>query len=148
MKKATTQPKKTVKKAPRTTKSKVQPIFLERITIITAAFVITVGAVVFINRHSVTNAVAGASIVQGLFMHAPVAMPNIPDAKLYNIYYKQTDAQDFTNAVRGVSPTIATYTISYLKSGVSYEYRIAAVNSIGEEFYFSDTKPLTGLQPM
>ncbi|MGI8419153.1 MAG: fibronectin type III domain-containing protein [Candidatus Levyibacteriota bacterium] len=148
MRKIATQPKKTAKKAPRAGKTKSQSIFLERITVITACLVIILGGFVFVNRHRVSSAVAGASIIRGLFMQAPVTMPNIPDAKLYNIYYKQTDAQEFSNAVRGVSPTIPTYTISYLKSGVSYAYRIAAVNSIGEEFYFSETTPLKGLQPM
>ncbi len=86
--------------------------------------------------------------MQGLFDQATVSLPPVPNAASYNIYYRQVGEQSFSNAVRNIQPSVTTYTISYLKKGVNYEYQYSAVDKNGKEFLFSDLKPLTDLQPM
>ena len=84
----------------------------------------------------------------GLFNQAVVAIPSVPNAASYNIYYGQVGEQTFTNAVRNIPTNVTNYTISDLKKGVNYQYRVAAVDKNGKEFLFSAVKPLTNLQPM
>jgi len=86
--------------------------------------------------------------MNGLFNQATVSLPPVPNAASYNIYYRQTGEQTFTNAVRNIPLSVHNYTISDLKKGVNYEYQISAVNSDGKEIYFSDIKPITDLQSM
>lgn len=144
--------KKTAPKTKKTTKriSKPAPtshtIVFRRIIVIAACVVVAFG--LFLNRQDVSRAVAGTSIARGLYMQATVPMPQLTNAVSYNIYYKQTNEHTFTNSVRSISPKVSTYTISYLKKGTDYEYRVAAVDNTGKEFLFTDPRPLTDLQPM
>lgn len=134
--------------AKRTSQGSHQPIFFRRIVIISACLILVVAGVITINRHSVSRAVAGVSISRGLFMQSTIQLPTNPDAASYNIYYKRDREKDFTNAARNILPTVSTYTISYLKKGAVYQYRIATVNSKGKEVSFSEVKQITNLQPM
>jgi hypothetical protein len=138
------------KTAPQTKKlhSTKQPFVFHRIIIISACVVVVLGGLFAINRRHAMQAVAGASIARGLFVQVTVQIPFIPEAASYNIYYKQDNAKEFTNAVRNITPNITQYTISYLKKGINYQYRVAAVDSTGREFMFTQAEPLTNLQPM
>jgi len=151
MKKKTAPKKTTGKTVKRTTPRPLsgnQAVFFRRIVIISACLVLVVGIAVSFNKGAASRAVAGVSIMQGLFDQATVPLPPVPGAVSYNIYYRQTGEQNFSNAVRNIPPNVTIYTISYLKIGVNYEYRYAAVDKDGEEFQFSNVKPLTNLQPM
>ena len=86
--------------------------------------------------------------MNGLFDQATVSLPPVPNAAAYNIYYGQEGTDTFTNAVRDIPPNISQYTLSYLKKGVKYDYRVAALDQNDKEFYFSPTEPLTNLQGM
>lgn len=109
---------------------------------------LVVAGIVGLNRHSVVGAVAGAQIMNGLFDQATVPLPPVPQAAAYNIYYGQEGTGELTNAVRDIPPNVHQYTLSYLKKGVKYDYRISALDSNDKEFYFSPTEPLTNLQGM
>lgn len=86
--------------------------------------------------------------MNGIFNQATVSLPQVPNAAAYNIYYKQDGATNFTNAVRDIPPTVHQYTLSYLKKGVSYKYKVAALDRHDKEFYFSPIETLTNLQSM
>src|SRR6266702_1427437 len=107
MKKKTT-PKKgtaqnTVKRtAPRSTNR--EPVYFQRIVILSACLVLVVVGVVGVNRQSISQAVAGMSITAGLFNQATISIPPVPNAAAYNIYYRQVGTGTFTNAVRDVPP--------------------------------------------
>lgn len=141
--------KKTVKRTvPRSSHNEPSETFiLRRIVIVSACLVLAIAGVVGINRHSLEQAVAGESIMQGLFDQATIQLPVISNVSSYNIYYGQT-GQPLTNAVRNIPSSVHSYTISALKKGVTYEYQVSVVNSDGREIYFSEVKPLTGLQSM
>jgi hypothetical protein len=148
-KKITRTTAKTTRKATRKATSGGQSVLFQRIVIISACLTLFLVGVVFVNKRAVTQSVAGTSIMNGLFMQATIALPHdIPQAAEYNIYYRQVGEKTFSNAVRNVPVNIGSYTISKLKKGASYEYRFAALDQRGEEFAFSETLPLTDLQPM
>jgi hypothetical protein len=140
-------PIKTVK---RTTpkKSTEQSLFFRRIVIISACLVLFVGIAAILNKGAASQAVAGMSIMQGLFDQATVPIPSVPNAVSYNIYYGQSGVPGFSNAVRHIPSNVTSYTISYLKKDVDYDYRIAAVDKNGKEFLFTAVDPLINLQPM
>lgn len=141
MKKTAAKPKKVTKKTTKPVLA-VQPIFFQRIIVITTSLVLVVAAIAFMNRQNVNSAVAGTSIMRGSYLQSTVTLPTVTNAVAYNIYYKQS-GKNFTNAVRNIPLNVHTYTISYLKKNTQYEYRIAALDATGKEFYFSNTKPLS-----
>ena len=141
--------KKTVKRTiPRTSRNQESTLFIHRLVIISACLVLFVGIAATFNKGFTSQAVAGVSIMRGLFAQTTVQLPSTPGAASYNIYYRQVGEQRFTNAVRNIPSNVTSYTISYLKKGVNYEYRYTTVNQNGQEFVFSDIKPLTDLQSM
>jgi hypothetical protein len=139
--------RKTLKRtAPKPTAE--QSLVFRRIVIISACLVLVVGVAAILNKGAASQAVAGISIAQGLFDQATVPLPPVPNAVSYNIYYGQSGVPGFSNAVRNISPSITSYTVSYLKKDVDYDYRISAVDKNGKEFLFTTIRPLTNLQPM
>lgn len=153
MKKKTTTTKATVtkstKKTTRKPRSEEQTILIHRIFIVSACLTLFVGGVLIANKQQVTQSVAGASITRGLFMEATVTVPaDIANAASYNIYYKETNEEDYTNAIRNVPTSAGSYVISHLKKGTDYEYTFAAVDAMGREFLFSEELPITDLRPM
>lgn len=145
--------KKTPPKAPRKNVKKVnadgETILIHRIFIVSACLTLFAFGVFYANKQTVEKSVAGASITRGLYAQATVSLPyDIPQAKAYNIYYKQTDEKEFTNAVRNVPVDLGMYTISHLKKGSTYQYRYAALDENGKEFMFSEPLPITELHPM
>lgn len=147
---------KTVKKtAPRSRKRSsgnsditFVPFTFHRIILITTCLVLFIFAFVLFAKPNVTQSVAGVSVARGLFSQTTITLPQINGAVSYNIYYKQKSDATYTNAVRKVPASIPTYTISYLKKGTSYQYRISAVNPAGREFWWAEPQALTNLQPM
>lgn len=153
MKKKTTTTKtvvsKSTKKTTRKPRSEGQSILIHRIFIVSACLTLFAGGILIANKQQVTQSVAGASIARGLFIEATVTVPaEIASAASYNIYYKETDAQEYTNAIRNVPTSVGSYTISHLKKGTNYEYQFAAVDAMGREFLFSEELPITDLRPM
>ena len=124
------------------------PFSFRRVVLITTALTLFLGVFVYFNKNDVTQSVAGVSIAKGLFAQATVEVPHADGAVSYNIYYKKRSSNDFNNAVRGVPPETTSYTISYLKKGEEYHYRISAVDGAGKEFWFSEMKDLENIVPM
>lgn len=144
-------PKKTARRTLSRRKSSdvvVFPFTFQRVVLITTCFVLFIVAVMVVTRKPISQSVAGVSIARGLFGQATVSLPRVDEAVTYNIYYRQAGDPDFTNAVRHVSPSVSTYTISYLKKGQNYEYRISAADASGEEFWWSSTMRLTNIESM
>jgi hypothetical protein len=127
--------------------SQNQSVTFRRIVIISACLVMVFGIVATFNHGRASQAVAGASITQGLFNQTTVSIPSTPYATGYTIYYKQQDEQNFTNAVRNIPINVHQYTISYLKKGVTYQYTEAAIVD-GKEINFTPLKTITNLQSM
>src|SRR5260221_1641225 len=149
MKKKTAPKKTTVKKTVKRTIPKSSPrsssnqtFVFRRIIIVSACLVLAVIIGVLPYRSQVSQAVAGAQIVNGLYNQTSIQIPTVLDAKSYNIYYRQTGQQSFTNAVRNIPANVHIYTISYLKKNTPYQYRISAVKN-GKEYYFSPIQTLT-----
>lgn len=86
--------------------------------------------------------------MRGLFAQATVYWVQNDAASSYNIYYKQKNESTFTNAVRQVPAGLTSYTISYLKKGVKYEYQVSAADLNGREFSWSEVKQMTNIKPM
>ena len=120
----------------------------DRFIIFTSCIVLFIFTFIFMDRRSISQSVAGISIVQGLYDQATVGLPSVPGAVSYNIYYRQSSTSSFDQAVRNIPARLPAYTISYLKKGTSYQYRISALNAQGSEFWFSPTQNLVNLQPM
>ena len=145
-----TSTRKTVKRTiPRShASSSNQTLVFRRIVIISACLVMVVGIFATFNRGAASQAVAGASITQGLFNQATISLPSIPNATGYNIYYKQSGASQFSsNAVRNIPPSVHSYLVSYLKKGVTYQYTEAAIVD-GKEVDFTPVTTITDLQSM
>lgn len=66
----------------------------------------------------------------------------VPGAVSYNIYYKETGDKTFKYAIANLPSNATRYTISFLKKGVTYWYRVSAVNSGGSEFSWTTLKKL------
>lgn len=115
-------------------------IFYKRIIYIASFFAAIAGFFIIFNRTVMRQAVEGMSITRSLYEQATIALPSINGAVSYNIYYKQETDGEFTYSVRKLPATIRFYTISYLKKGINYQYRISAVNPSGSEFWWT---PLT-----
>lgn len=71
---------------------------------------------------------------------ANVWWPQSNNASSYNIYYKESGEKTYTHAVRNLPHAAMSYTIGYLKSGVTYWYQVAAVDSSGKEYWWSEQK--------
>jgi fibronectin type 3 domain-containing protein len=138
--------KKTAPKKSRASQGSV--VTYQRIVIFSACIVLAVVGGVFMNKPAVTQSVAGVSIAKGLFSQATVELPKINGAVAYNIYYKKTDDNTYTNAVRKIPTSATSYTISYLTRGGKYDYKISAVDASGKEIWFSPTQPLKNIKPM
>ncbi len=126
--------------------SGAQTVLFRRAIIISACLVLVI-LVASLPKGTASQAVAGVSIMRGLFEQATIPLPSNPHAASYNIYYGQSGEQSFTNSVRNIPPKVTNYTISYLKKGVTYKYSIATVVN-GKEVSFTPVKTLIGLQPM
>src|SRR6266699_2058082 len=106
-------------------------IVFRRFVIFTACVGLFIFAIALFNRPAFNQAVAGASVTRGLFTQVTVALPNVPGAVAYNLYYKQPSDHAYIHAVSNISATITTYTVSYLKKGSGYQYRVSALNASG-----------------
>lgn len=126
----------------------ILPFSFRRIILVTTAIALFIGVVVIFNKPAVTQSVAGISIARGLFAQARVDLPKVEGAVSYNIYYKKQSAGEYSNVARDIPASNVSYTISYLKKGEDYHYKVAAVNASGAEFYFSDEQTLTNIEPM
>lgn len=89
---------------------------------------------------------AGGVLATGQgFSWAKVMWNSAPGARMYNIYYKESGDKIWTHAVRNLPSNSTSYTISFLKRGVSYWYNLAAVNDGGAEYWWSGAKQLNSL---
>lgn len=66
----------------------------------------------------------------------------VSGAKYYNVYYKETADKKFTHAVRKLPQNATSFTISHLKNGVTYEYKVSALSDAGKEFWWSGVAKL------
>lgn len=124
-----------------------QGFFFKYFTLIFGVLVLVVLGYGFTQKRSLSQSVLGTSVFR-LFNQATIPLPNIPHAVSYNVYVKTASDQRFTHAARNISATATTYTITYLRKNVSYQYKVAAVGPQGGEIWFSPTLPIINLQSM
>jgi|SRR5579885_2545571 len=127
--------------APKTT------VTYRRIMFIFGAFVVLLFAVVLLGKQPLSRSVAGLSIARNMFNQATVSWQPVPGAVAYNIYYGQAGSS-LSNAVRTIPAHITTYTLSYLKKGTTYHYRVTALNRDDKEFWFSPVLYLNNVTGM
>lgn len=123
-------------------------ITFQRIIIYAVAVALFLGLTAYTFRRPLTSSVAGLTIARSLFNQGTVSWESVSGAKAYNLYYKTQADADFTNSVIGVSPEYNYYTISYLRKGVDYDFRVSAIDASGKEFWWSGTNQITSLEPM
>lgn len=126
----------------------ILPFSFRRIILVTTAIALFLAVAVLVNKDKVTQSVAGVGIARGLFAEARVDVPRIDGAVSYNIYYKEAASGDYTNVARDIPADVISYTISYLKKGEEYVYKVAAVDASGAEFYWTNDTALTNIEPM
>jgi hypothetical protein len=119
----------------------------ERVAIVTTGFALLLFVITPIHR-PVMESVQGVSIVKNLYAQATINLPDVAGIKYYNIYYGSSADAGFPNAVRNIDPNVRDYTISYLKRNMTYHYKIAGVNFLGAESYWTPTQTITNEQPM
>jgi hypothetical protein len=79
----------------------------------------------------------------GLFKaSAPINWPPVEGAASYNIYYRIAPGETnqdpaYVYSVRNIPGTQTAYMIKNLKRGETYQYKITAVNAMGEEFMWT-----------
>lgn len=71
---------------------------------------------------------------------AVVSWQGVDGAFSYNIYFKEMGESNYTHAAADLPADARSFTLEFLKSGVKYIYKIAAVNGEGKEFWFSEEK--------
>lgn len=120
----------------------------ERLAIYTTGVALVVLVFTPTVRRPLLTSVEGVSIVKGFFSQATVQLPHVAGVRSFNIYYGSSADAGFPNAVRNIDPNVVDYTISYLRNGLQYHYKISAVNAEGAEFYWTPTIQLMNLQPM
>lgn len=99
-------------------------------------------------KRSLSQSVAGVSVARSLFFESRVYWGRIDGAASYNVYYKKKTDGDFVHAVRNLSFETTSYTLQYLRKGSDYEYKVAAVDAQGKEYWWSPVEPITDFQPM
>lgn len=119
-----------------------------KVVVISTLSVLLLTVFIAFSNDSLTKSVAGISIARPLFSEAVVYLEPVEGASTYNIYYKKTGEPDFTNSVSSIPENVSYYTISYLRKGVDYEYRISAADASGKEFWWSGTNEISDLRPM
>lgn len=95
------------------------------------------GALVLLTIAGQAVFAAGMNTAWGRAMWKPV-----PGARFYNVYYKETADKKFTHAVRKLPWNSTGITISSLKNGVTYWYRVSALNDEEKEFWWSPARKL------
>lgn len=63
-------------------------------------------------------------------------------AKYYNVYYKETGADEFIHAAGRLSKDTDDFSIKHLIIGQTYEYRISAVDKYGNEVWITPIQTL------
>lgn len=135
----------------------VLPFSFQRIIVVTTGLIVFVFGVMMFNKPKVDQAVAGISMARGLFAQETVTLPDItsipaqPHGNVivgWNIYYKQASDTRYKHAVRKVPTNFPTYTISFLKKGQQYVYKVAALDNTGKESWWSEEKTFVANQAM
>ena len=83
-------------------KSTEQTLFFRRIVIISACLVLFVGIAAILNKGAASQAVAGISIMQGLFDQATVPIPQFRMRFLIIFTMDKDGVPGFSNAVRNI----------------------------------------------
>lgn len=65
------------------------------------------------------------------------------NAAYYNIYYKENGSSNWQYAIQNVPNSSSELTIGYLKMWVWYQYKVAAVDYSGNEYWSSSVKKFT-----
>lgn len=94
------------------------------------------------NDGRLTQSVAGVNITRPFLAESTVYWAPVEGAVSYNLYYKTESESEFTNSVSSIPANVHHYTISYLRKGVVYQYRISAVDQNGKEFWWSGTQDM------
>ncbi len=71
-----------------------------------------------------------------------VKVNKVANISCYNIYYKESVEKNYTHAVRCLPSTSTSYTILNLKRGITYKYKVSAIDNSGNEGNWSTEKTL------
>ncbi len=82
------------------------------------------------------------------YHQAAVSWWGVADARSYNIYFRDPQSPTYSYAVPDLPSTSRRYTLRYLRPGVAYLYRVAAVKWDGKEYWVDSEKELLGIGPM
>ncbi len=128
--------------------SPIEFSFIRRIIVVGGLSVILLAVIFVPGKQSVRQEVAGISIARPLFSQGTVSWSSVTGAIAYNIYYKQTSDMTFKYAVRRIPSSSTSYTITHLKKGETYQYKISAIAPSGREFWWSEVKTLDNITSM
>lgn len=82
------------------------------------------------------------------YHQATVSWFGVTDARSYNIYFREPQSSAYAHAVPNLPSSYRRYTLTYLRPGVAYLYRVAAVKWDGKEYWVDREKELLGIGPM
>lgn len=112
---------------------------LKKLLLILAA-VLLVLFVLPATKQTMATMLAQTGVFKG---SALVTWPKVEGAVSYNIYYKRVGSKtgdNYSYAVRNIPADMTSYTITGLKKGKTYEYKISAVDASGKEFLWSSSE--------
>lgn len=101
-----------------------------------------------VERHSLLRALTGTGMFNGMYVQSTITLPHVADASSYNIYYSPASNGSFPYSVRNISNDTSSYTISYLRKDIVYQYKISALNKTGKEIWWSKVGSLSDVHPM
>jgi hypothetical protein len=131
--------KKTAHKA--TAAKASRPVKTERVNLTKPLLILAAALLILFMIPATKLPLANLLAQTGLFHgSAPVTWPAVKGAVSYNIYYKRVGSisgDNFSFAVRNIPASATSYTITGLKRGKSYEYKVSAVNAAGEEYLWT-----------
>lgn len=81
-----------------------------------------------------------------LYSWATTSWWPVQNAVAYNIYYRESGDTMYNYSVIRLPQTSTSYNVGYLKRGVSYAYRVGALNWQGAEFWWTPEMWMTNYQ--
>ena len=116
---------------------------LQAVVVVLAIIAIVFSLLAAFNPQALRSLLIQSGLTFGMYDEAQISIPNIEEAKTFNIYFKEVSEENYTNTARNVPASAGSYMVSYLNKNVDYVYQLAAVNNDGEEFLWSEAVPLS-----
>ena len=71
---------------------------------------------------------------------ATLSWTSAPHANSYNLYFKEAGKKMYTHSARDLPGNSTSFTVDYLKKGMTYWYSVAALDASGKEYWWSSAK--------